>query len=73
MDPAAEPLWWGADDYELVVDVQRGIILRLSSRLDGQEFDVTEVLDIGFDEAFSEGTFALRLPGVRFDTTDWLT
>ena len=72
-DRPPEPLWWGADDYELLVDAERGVLLSLASRLDGRAFDVTEVLDISFDEAFDEGTFALRLPGVRFDTTDWLT
>ncbi len=72
-DRPPEPMWWGADDYEIVVDVERGVILSLASRLQGRAFDVTEVLDIGFDETFQRGTFALRLPGVRFDTTDWLT
>lgn len=67
-----EPLWWGADDYELVVDAERGVILRLASRLGGRAFDVTEVLDIAFDETFPEGTFVLDLPGVRFDRTEWL-
>lgn len=68
-----EPLWWDADDYELVVDAERGAILRLASRLGGHAFDVTEVLEIAFDEAFPEGTFALDLPGVRFDRVDRLT
>ena len=72
-DYPPEPLWWGADDYELVVDARTGVILRLASRLEGRAFDVTEVLDIAFDEPLPEGTFALQLPGVRFDTTDWLT
>lgn len=30
---APEPMWWwGADDYELVVDAERGTILRLTAR-----------------------------------------
>jgi hypothetical protein len=69
----SEPLWWGADDYELVVDAERGAILRLASRLGGRAFDVMEVLEIAFDESFPEGTFALDLPGVRFDRVDRLT
>lgn len=72
-DYPPEPLWLGADDYELVVDAERGVILRLASRLGGQAFDVTEVLDIHFDETFPEGTFVLDLPGVRFDVTDYLS
>jgi hypothetical protein len=67
-----EPLWWGADDYELAVDDERGVLLRLASRLAGRAFDVTEVLEVSFDEAFPEGTFALDLPGVGIDDTDWL-
>ena len=61
-----EPLWWGADDYEIVVDAERGVVLRLASRLSGRAFDVTEVLNISFDETFPEGTFVLDLPGVEF-------
>ncbi|HJQ29787.1 MAG TPA: hypothetical protein VJ827_10620, partial [Rubrobacter sp.] len=61
-----EPLWSGADDYELMVDAERGTILRLASRLAGRAFDVTEVLEVSFDEGFPEGTFALELPGVEF-------
>jgi hypothetical protein len=68
-----EPLWWGADDYELVVDAERGVILRLASRLGGRAFDATEVLDISFDEDFREGTFVLELPGVEFGRVDRLT
>lgn len=44
---APEPLWWGADDYELAVDAERGVLLRVAAR--GYAFDVTEVLDITFD------------------------
>lgn len=61
-----EPLWWGADDYEIVVDAERGVVLRLASRLSGRAFDATEVLNVSFDETFSESTFVLDLPGVEF-------
>ena len=30
----AEPLWWDADDYEPVVDAERGVVLRLASRFE---------------------------------------
>ncbi len=43
-----------------------GVILRLASRLGGEEFDVFEMVEIAFDEAFAEGTFRLELPGVQF-------
>jgi hypothetical protein len=49
------------------VDAEVGVILRLASRLGGEEFDIFEVLDIAFDEAFAEGTFKLELQGVEFE------
>ena len=61
-----EPFEAGADDYLLSVDAEVGVVLRLASRLRGEEFDVYEVLDIAFDEAFPEDTFRLELPGVEF-------
>ena len=72
-DYPPEPLRWGADDYEILIDAERGVLLRLASRLGGRAFDVAEVLEISFDETFPEGTFILDLPGVRFDETDYLT
>ena len=65
-----EPFGEGADDYLLSVDAEVGVILRLASRLRGEEFDVFEVLDIAFDEAFAEGTFRLELPGVEFEQVE---
>lgn len=64
------PFWDGADDYLMSVDAEVGVILRLASRLRGEECDSFEVVDIAFDETFPEGTFALDLPGVRFDRVD---
>jgi hypothetical protein len=61
-----EPFQEGADNYLLSVDAEVGVILQLASRLRGEEFDVFEVLDIAFDEAFAEGTFRLELQGVEF-------
>ncbi len=57
-----EPLWWGADEYEAVVDAERGVLLRLASRLGGEAFDALEVEEIHFDEEFPEDTFASREP-----------
>jgi len=57
-----EPLWWGADEYEAVVDAERGVVLRLASRLGGEDFDALEVEEIHFDERFPEDTFASREP-----------
>ncbi len=57
-----EPLWWGADEYEVVVDAERGVLLRCASRLRGKDFDALEVEEIHFDERFPEDTFASREP-----------
>jgi len=65
-----EPFQEGADDYLLSVDAEVGVILRLASRLRGEEFDVFEVLDIAFEEAFAEGTFRLELQGVEFQRVE---
>jgi hypothetical protein len=65
-----EPFQEGADDYLLSVDAEVGVILRLASRLRGEEFDVFEVLDIAFDEALAEGTFRLELQGVEFEQVE---
>ena len=61
-----EPFEDGADDYLLSVDAEVGVILRLASRLRGEEYDVFEVSYIAFDEENPEGTFRLELPGVGF-------
>lgn len=57
-----EPLWWGADEYEAIVDAERGVVLRLASRLGGDDFDALEVEEIHFDERFPKDTFASRDP-----------
>jgi hypothetical protein len=52
----------GADEYEVVVDAERGVLLRCSSCLGGEDFDALEVEKIHFDERFGEDTFASRDP-----------
>ncbi len=47
----------GADDYELLVDAERGVLLRSAARTKDEEFQVTEVLEIAFDEVLSEDIF----------------
>ncbi|HEX6710059.1 MAG TPA: hypothetical protein VF068_06970 [Rubrobacter sp.] len=64
------PFWEGADDYLLSVDARLGVLLRLASRLRGEEFDVFEIVELAFDESFPEGTFSLELPGVEFQRID---
>ncbi len=57
-----EPLWWGADEYEAVVDAERGVLLRLASRLGGEDIDALEVEEIHFDEPFGDEVFDSREP-----------
>ncbi len=58
----ADPLSWGGDEYEVVVDAERGVLLRTASRLRGKDFDALEVAEIHFDERFPEDTFTSRDP-----------
>jgi hypothetical protein len=57
-----DPLYWGADEYEVVVDAERGVLLRCASRLGGKDFDALEVEEIHFDERFGENVFTSRQP-----------
>jgi hypothetical protein len=57
-----EPLWWTADEYEVVVDTERGILLRCASRLSGENFDALEIEEVYFDEKFLEDGFTSREP-----------
>lgn len=57
-----EPLWWGADEYEVVVDTERGILLRCASRLGGKDIDALEVEEVFFDEQLPEDVFTSREP-----------
>ena len=61
-EPALMQLGEGADEYRIAVDAERGILLRVASLLDGQEFAVKEILEVAFDEAFPADTFVLTPP-----------
>lgn len=61
-DHDPDPLWWGADEYELPVDVERGVVLRVASRLRGEEIDSLEAEEIYFDEPFPEDVFTSPRP-----------
>jgi hypothetical protein len=56
------PLRWGADEYEVLVDSERGVLLRCASRLDGEDFDALEVEEIHFDESFGKAVYTSRDP-----------
>lgn len=57
-----EPLWWGADEYELLVDTERRILLRCASRLGGKDFDALEVEEVFFDKPLGQEIFDSREP-----------
>ena len=57
-----EPLWWPADEYEAVVEAEKGTLLRLASKLGGEDIDALEVEEIHFDEPFDEEVFTSREP-----------
>lgn len=52
----------GADEYELLVDAERGVILRSAARLDDEDFRVTELTEVAFDEELPPETFTFDLP-----------
>ena len=56
-----ELAWLGlcADEWELLVDAERGVILATTARVNGEPFRIGEALRITFDEAFDESLFAV--------------
>lgn len=57
----------GADEYDLMVDAERGVLLRCEARLQGKAFRILEVKSIHFDETFDDETFRLHPPpGMTF-------
>jgi len=49
-----------ADDYELLVDVETGVILRFDRRFEGDEYGATEMTEVAFDEDLPEELFRPR-------------
>jgi len=64
----------GADGYELSVDRERGVVLRVAAAVEGEEFWVSEFEELAFDEDFPADTFRfvpppgeeVRAPAVPF-------
>jgi outer membrane lipoprotein-sorting protein len=52
----------GADEIELVVDRERGVVRRLAAIMDGQELSVVEFDELFFDETFPAETFVFVPP-----------
>lgn len=60
-----------ADEYELLVDAERGTLLRSASKLDGEVYKATEIVSISFDERIPGHIFtATGSTGARDERTD---
>jgi hypothetical protein len=57
-----EPMFWStADEYQLLIDQERGILLRYAAKLAGVEFAAASVEQISFDEPIPDTVFSLSL------------
>lgn len=52
----------GATEYELLVDRERGVLLRCAALVDGEEFQINEVTAIAFDENLADELFTFVEP-----------
>jgi hypothetical protein len=52
----------GADEYELEVDAERGVVLRVAARYEGKEFSIIEAEEVVFDEVLAADTFVFVSP-----------
>jgi hypothetical protein len=77
--PADEPHLFGlgaagADEYELVVDLERGILLRTEARLEGAPFAILEFTEVAFDESLAPELFVFTAePGEAVRSQEELT
>lgn len=61
----------GADECHLLVDAERGVILRSEARLGGAPFRVLEMEAVAFDEALSDDMFPVAPPeGEAFEAVE---
>lgn len=60
--PAQGQLPVGADEYELVVDRARGVVLRAAALLQGEAFWVSQFEELVFDEELPPETFVFEPP-----------
>ena len=57
--PGVHGLGWGAQAYELVVDSERGVLLRSEARLGGDAFRAIEMTSVSFDGQVDDIVFEL--------------
>jgi hypothetical protein len=53
----------GADEYELVVDAERGFLLRAEARLGGEPFRALEMTELAVDAGIPADVFTPQAPG----------
>lgn len=56
-DAFLHELGWPASGYEMIIDLQRGVLLRSIARFDGEIMKIHEVTEIAFDEDIPDETF----------------
>jgi len=62
-ETARDPFFWGgADDYELLVDKERGVLLRYAAKLRGQDMAVAAVERVVFDAPIPDDVFTFTPP-----------
>jgi hypothetical protein len=67
-DSDLDHLGSGADEYGLVVDAERGFLLRAEARLDAEPFRVLEMTEVVVDADVADGVFTPEAPdGGRFE------
>lgn len=68
-DALVDPLFWETgDEFELLVDHQRGVLLRYEARSGGETFAVAVAEHLVFDEPLAQDTFVFPVDtGVRID------
>lgn len=59
-----------AGDHKLLVDTERGVVLRSASRLDGEKFGGTPVLAVAFDADILVAEPSPNAPGSTEETYD---
>lgn len=50
------------EEYDIAVDLERGVVLRAAALLDRVPFEVAEITEIAFDEDFDADLFRLEPP-----------
>lgn len=61
-DFALHRLGTGADEFELAVDAEHGVLLRTGALIEGDEFSRVEVLEAAFNDALPAETFVFVPP-----------